>query len=79
MRLNGNTREWALYCWYFFSSILIVLMRNAHVDYYIRMLIKLVSIGLFAYIGVRINVITMDNFMMVKNVLVKSKSKEAAA
>ena len=70
---------YAIFISFFIPAVMVVLLRYMDVDYYIRISLKLVAIILFAYIGVRINVITMDNFMMVKNIIIRPKTKEVAA
>lgn len=63
---------------FFTSSIAIILLRNINVDYYIRVMTKLISLFFYIYIGIKIDVITMNNFLMVKDIIMTRKSKEVA-
>jgi O-antigen/teichoic acid export membrane protein len=69
----------SIYCIFFISSILIVLLRNYNIDYSMRLVFKAASVSLFTYLGMKYNIITRDNFLMVKDIIVKTKSKEAVA
>jgi O-antigen/teichoic acid export membrane protein len=69
----------SIYFIFFISSILIVLSRNFDMDYSIRLLFKATSVSLFTYLGIKYNIITKDNYLMVKDIIVKSKSEEAVA
>lgn len=64
---------------FFISALLVVYLRNIHADYYIRMIVKAASIVFYVYIGIRIDVITTDNFSLIKDIITRGKSKEAAA
>ncbi len=58
----------AIYLIFFISSILVLILRHADVEYYIRLLIKLFSVFIYAYAGCRINVITFENLVLIKNI-----------
>jgi O-antigen/teichoic acid export membrane protein len=53
----------------FASAILMVLLRAWMVDYLIRLVLKCVFIMLYGYLGMKIGVITLENFMLVKEML----------
>ena len=55
-----------IYGVFFVSALLIILMRGIDFDYYVRLLAKLISIIIYAYIGLRIKVLTTDNINIVK-------------
>jgi O-antigen/teichoic acid export membrane protein len=55
---------------FFGSTVLVILLRDADVNYYARMAIKLTSICVYIYTGVKAGIITTDNFAVVKNVLI---------
>lgn len=59
----------AIFSTFFVSSILVLLLRDARLDYYIRLLIKLLSISLYIYLGTKIRVVTSENLLLVKNIL----------
>jgi O-antigen/teichoic acid export membrane protein len=52
---------------FFVSAVLIVVMRNASVDYAMRLIVKGAAISLYVYLGIKFNVITTDNFNLIKN------------
>jgi len=56
---------------FFASSILMISLRAVNMDYIIRMAIKLIIIFTYGYIGVRIRVITTENFLLVKDTFTK--------
>ncbi|MDO8282168.1 MAG: oligosaccharide flippase family protein [Thermodesulfovibrionia bacterium] len=51
---------------FFISSLMVILLRNMHVDYYIRIIIKLISLSLYVYLGAKIHVVTIENFRLLK-------------
>jgi O-antigen/teichoic acid export membrane protein len=68
---------WAIYLTFFTSSLLILVLRNAYIDYYITLLFKLLSFGLYIFIGVKVKVITTDNIALVKNLFLDLKIRKA--
>lgn len=62
--------EWrsigAIFLTFFVSSILVLLLRDTNVDYYIRLIVKLISMSIYVYIGVEIKLIIPENFMLAK-------------
>ena len=58
-----------IYLVFFISALLLILLRGMDFDYHIRLLSKTISISFYAYIGVRIKVLTTDNFNIVKQML----------
>jgi O-antigen/teichoic acid export membrane protein len=62
----------SIFLTFFGSTLLLILLRDAGVNYYIRMGIKLTSICVYIYTGVKAGVITTENFTMVRNMLVGS-------
>ncbi|OGL48285.1 MAG: hypothetical protein A3C43_05955 [Candidatus Schekmanbacteria bacterium RIFCSPHIGHO2_02_FULL_38_11] len=51
------------------SSLLMIVLRDAMITYPFRLAVKMISLSLYAYIGVKIRVITSENWALVKNVL----------
>jgi len=39
------------------------------IDYSLRLAVKIISLSLYIYVGVRIRVITSENYAIVKNIL----------
>lgn len=58
------------------SSILIVYLRNLHVDYCYRIIFKTVSMIYYVYIGIKMEIVNIENILLVKNIFLRSKSKE---
>jgi len=57
---------------FFGSTILVIVLRDADVNYYVRMAIKLMSMCVYICAGVKAGVITNENFTLVRNMLVAS-------
>jgi len=66
------TRIGSIFLTFFGSAILMILLRDAGVTYYIRVAIKLMSVCVYFYTGVKAGIITTENFTVVRNVLVGS-------
>lgn len=62
---------------FFVSAVLIVIMRNASIDYTMRLIVKGFSIVIYTYLGIKFNIITMENFRLIKDMVpIKSKIKD---
>lgn len=61
---------------YFISSILVLILREARIEYYIRLLVKLLSISLYTYFGIKIRVVTAENLLLAKNILAGSSFRK---
>ncbi len=57
---------------FFGSSILLLLMRYFHTDYTSHLILKFISIGIYTAIGVKLKIITTENYLIVKKMLVSS-------
>lgn len=57
----------AIYLLLIGSTLVTALLRNMDLSYSIRLVVKLVSLYLYVYLGVRINILTPENFSLVKN------------
>ncbi|MEE9215415.1 MAG: oligosaccharide flippase family protein [Thermodesulfobacteriota bacterium] len=58
-----------IYLIFFASSILMVILRNLDVVYAIRLMVKCISITLYIYLGTKIKVVTMENYVLIKNMI----------
>lgn len=58
-----------MYVLFFVSAVLMVLLRAAGVDYTVCLAIKILFICLYIYLGIKINVVTLENLKLVKNML----------
>ncbi len=54
---------------FFLSAILMIILRNISVVYEIRILVKLMAIIIYYIIGVRLKVITIANYILIKNMI----------
>ncbi|MFQ5685283.1 MAG: lipopolysaccharide biosynthesis protein [Candidatus Scalindua sp.] len=61
---------------FFVSAILIVYLRNLHVDYCYRIIFKTISVVYYVYIGIKMDIINIENILLVKNIFLRTKSKE---
>ena len=59
----------AIYFIFFTSSILMILLRNFDVIYVIRLMVKCASIAFYIYLGTKIKVVTMENYVLIKNMI----------
>lgn len=59
---------------FFASSIFIIILRNFHIVYWIRLFIKCTAIFSFLYLGVRLKIITSENYTLVKNMILFRKA-----
>jgi O-antigen/teichoic acid export membrane protein len=66
------TRIGSIFLAFFGSAILLIILRDAGINYYVRMAIKLTSICVYIYIGMKAGIITTENFTVVRNVLLGS-------
>lgn len=67
----------AIFTLFFISSISALLLREFNIYYPIRLVFKVGAIGLYVYMGVKFSIITRDNFLLVKDVLLKRTSGKA--
>ena len=59
----------AIYFIFFTASILMILMRNLDVVYTIRLMVKCASVAIYIYLGIKLKVITMENYVLIKNMI----------
>jgi len=59
----------AIFFIFFTSTFLMILLRVEMVDYPIRLILKTVSIISYVYLGIKIKVITLENFNLIKNIV----------
>jgi O-antigen/teichoic acid export membrane protein len=71
------TRIGSIFLTFFGAAILMILLRDAGVTYYIRVAIKLMSVCVYFYTGVKAGIITTENLTLVKNILVGSSLQTA--
>ena len=59
----------AIYLIFFCSSILILLLRNALIGYEIRVIAKSICLASYIYLGVKLEIISMENYLVIKQML----------
>lgn len=59
----------AIFLIFFCSSILMLLLRNAHVGYEIRVIAKCICLASYIYLGVKLEIISMENYLVIKQML----------
>jgi O-antigen/teichoic acid export membrane protein len=62
-------RMGAIFLTLFVFTIVLILLRGAGVDYYLRMPVKLLALCIYGYIGVKIGVIASENLVLVRNLV----------
>jgi O-antigen/teichoic acid export membrane protein len=60
------------------SAIVMIVLRNYGVSYAVRGVVKLVSLASYAYLGFKINILTKQNYLLVKNMIFPEKAVPAA-
>ena len=59
----------AIFLIFFSSAIFLILLRNISAPYEFRIFVKLMAILLYGVLGVKLRVITMENYMLIKNMI----------
>ena len=59
----------AVFSIFFLSALLMIILRSVSVGYEIKIFVKLTALILYCILGVKLNVISMENFMLVKNMV----------
>jgi hypothetical protein len=56
------------------SMITMILLRNFGIHYGIRIIVKLVALIGYLYLGMRLGVLTRENYLLVKNMVIPAKN-----
>ena len=59
----------AIFFIFFASAILMILMRHFSIAYEFRLILKCASVFSYVYLGIKLKVITMENYMLIKNMI----------
>jgi O-antigen/teichoic acid export membrane protein len=54
---------------FFISALLMLVLRNADINYIIRLMLKGSVMGIYIYIGIKFNILTMDRYRSIKKLL----------
>lgn len=60
----------AIYSIFFSSSIILVILRQNDVDYWLRLAFKLIAISTYLILGIKINIISKENFLLLKSIVI---------
>lgn len=66
-----------IYLLFFSSSILIIILRYIDVDYFLRVVTKLIFVSGYIYLGISIGIVSKENFQLLKS-LIPFKGNKAA-
>jgi FlaA1/EpsC-like NDP-sugar epimerase len=53
---------------FFGSAIAMILLRYFDISYLVRLAIKLISLAGYAYLGIKFNILTRENYLLAKNI-----------
>jgi len=53
---------------FFGSAIAMILLRYFDISYWVRLAIKLTSLAGYAYLGIKLNILTRENYLLAKNI-----------
>ena len=56
-----------IYGVFFLSSLLLLLMRHYEVEYLVRLASKGIILALYAYLGMKLNILSAENLSLVRN------------
>ncbi|MDC0478428.1 hypothetical protein OAN39_05335, partial [Flavobacteriaceae bacterium] len=65
----------SIFLLYFGAAIAMIMLRNFDVSYWIRAIVKLLLLISYFILGVRLNLLTKQNFTLVKSFLIPAKIK----
>ena len=58
---------------FFGSAILMVLLRHFYISYGIKVIFKIIVLSCYSYLGVKLKIVTKQNFLLVKNMITPVK------
>jgi Na+-driven multidrug efflux pump len=64
----------AIYLIFFGSAIAMILLRNIGISYGVRVVIKLISLVVYLYLGMKLNILTKQNYLLVKKTFFPAKT-----
>jgi O-antigen/teichoic acid export membrane protein len=62
----------AIFFIFFVSAILMIILRNISVAYEIRFMLKLIIMALYFLLGVKLNILTIENISLLKNMVIST-------
>ncbi|MCX5714177.1 MAG: oligosaccharide flippase family protein [Candidatus Omnitrophica bacterium] len=57
----------AIFLIFFGSAVIMILLRNFGISYGVRVIVKLMSLAGYLYLGMKLNILTRQNYLLVKN------------
>ncbi|MCX6237723.1 MAG: oligosaccharide flippase family protein [Bacteroidia bacterium] len=64
----------AIFIIFFGSALMMILLRNFGITYWIGAIIKLISLTSYLYLGMRLNILTKKNYLLVKSMIIQKKN-----
>jgi uncharacterized membrane protein YjjP (DUF1212 family) len=64
----------AVFSIFFLSAILMIILRSVSTGYEVKIFVKLTALILYCILGVKLKVISMENVMLIKNMVVLRRS-----
>ncbi len=62
---------------FFLSSIIIILLRQFEVEYYVRLIFKLIAISIYFWLGIKFNIFSKQNLMLIKSIAMRKKFNDS--
>lgn len=66
----------AIFCTFFAAAIAVILLREFMVPHFVRLGMKLLLVAFYVYIGIRIQVITKENYYLLRNIFQLKRTTE---
>ena len=64
---------WPIFLLFFGSAVTMILLRNYGISYEMRVVVKLMSLLGYLYIGITLNILSRQNYLLVKNMILPVK------
>ncbi len=64
----------AVFSIFFLSAILMIILRSISAGYEVKIFVKLTALILYCILGVKLKIISMENYMLIKNMVVLRRS-----
>jgi O-antigen/teichoic acid export membrane protein len=63
----------AIFLIFFGSAIIMILLRHFGVAYEVRVFVKLILLAIYSLLGIKLNILTKKNYLLVKNMVIPVK------
>jgi len=58
---------------FFGSAVTMILLRDANISYGIRLIVKIISLSGYLYLGMKLDILTKQNYLLIKNIIIPAK------